>query len=87
MVSIPRRRMDLFHDRFAFTGAEMFADGVFTSMFATVVHSTCIIWEGRQAVPSVIVETMGIVSFLIVQSNCILFIGSVKYHRINFGRL
>ena len=64
MASIPRRRMDLFHDRFAFTGAETFADGVFISMFVTVEHFTCIIWEGHQAVPSVIVETMGTVSLL-----------------------
>lgn len=55
--------MDLFRERFAFTGAEKFADGVFTSMFVTVEHFTCIIWEGPQAVPSVIVETMGTVSF------------------------
>ena len=62
MVNIPRRRMDLFRERFVFTGAETFADGVYTSMFVTVEHFTCIIWEGHQAAPSVIVETMGTVS-------------------------
>lgn len=78
MVSIPRRRMDLFRERSAFTGAETFADGVFTSMYVIVEHFTCIIWEGHQAVPSVIVETVGTVSFL--------YRLCVKYHRINVRR-
>jgi len=51
--------MDLFRERSAFTGAETFADGVFTSMFVIVEHFTCIIWEGHQAVRSVIAETAG----------------------------
>ena len=63
MVSIPQRRMDLFRERSAFTGPETFADGVFLSTFVTVEHFTCIIWEGHQAVPSAIVETVGTVSF------------------------
>ena len=62
MGNILAKLMELSREGFALTGAEKFADGAFMSVSVTVVDSTCTIWEGHLVVPSVTVETRGIVS-------------------------
>lgn len=62
MGNILAKLMELSREGFALTGAAKFADGAFMSVSVTVVHSTCTIWEEHLVVPSVTVETRGIVS-------------------------
>lgn len=63
LVNILTNKMELLSERFASTGATVFATGVYTSMSATVEHSTCISCPKLLAVGSVTVETRDIVSF------------------------
>jgi len=60
MGNILAKLMELSREGFALTGAAKFADGAFMSVSVTVVHSTCTIWEEHLVVPSVTVETRGI---------------------------
>lgn len=71
MGNILRRRMELLSERFASTGSKTFAGGTYTSVYVTVDHSTCIIWEGHLVALSVIVETMGTVSFKLPLSSLV----------------
>lgn len=61
MVNILARIMEWSPERFASIGQATLADGTFTLVSVTVAHSTCTIWEGHQAVPSVTVETKDII--------------------------